>query len=126
VQTLKRQRKNEDSPPPVFLALENVLENREQKSRDMMGGRSSVHDEPTLEEAGAAVPQSGGLNYVISARRVSLFPAISRIPLDFGRPPETVSARNCNVGKRAGLRKAADWRAPGKRILIKPAAKSYL
>jgi hypothetical protein len=114
----------------VLLVPENVLENREQKSRDMTRGRRSVHDErPTLEEAGAAVPQSGGLNYVISARRVPLFPAISRILLDFGRPPGTVSARNCNVEKRAGLRKAAaaqDWRARGKRILIKPAAKSYL
>lgn len=40
------------------------------------------------------------LNYVISVRRVSVFPAISRILVDFGRLPEIVTARNCNVGKR--------------------------
>jgi len=55
------------------------------------------------KEPGASLSQSELLITLSQLGASSLSVAMSQILVDFGRLPETVTARNCNVGKRRGI-----------------------
>jgi len=80
------------------------------------------------KEPGASLSQSELLITLSRLGASSLSVAMSQILVDFGRLPETVTARNCNVGRGAASERWCHTgrQARRRRILIKSTTKGYL
>lgn len=109
-----RRRREIKAFPLCSFVWKTMLKIGGQKSRarDVGGRRKSVRGNG--EEPGATVlPKAKSQLRYLGSARPPFSPAISRILVDFGRLPGTVTARNCNVGKRRLRRRPGRLAAAG-------------